>query len=214
MPTDKPYRHLVDHYEACLDKHGDTHLGVDWPNAADAARRYEVMLGVVRDGGLSGATLLDLGCGASHLYEHLAAKGAQNIVYTGFDLSERFVSLSRAKYPHLTYYCGDILDGGLDLPKFDYVVMNGLFTEKGHLSHDSMVLFWQDMLKAAWNRTSVGLAFNVMSTHVDWQRDDLFHLPMDTTAAFLGRELSRHLVIRQDYELYEYTTYVYREPFL
>mgnify|MGYP006179677761 CR=1 FL=1 len=30
---------LIDHYEACLDAHGDTHRGVDWPNAADASEQ-------------------------------------------------------------------------------------------------------------------------------------------------------------------------------
>lgn len=51
-----------------------------------------------------------------------------------------------------------------------------------------------------------------MSWHVDWQRDDLFHLPCDTLLAFLKAEVSRHVVLRADYGLWEYTTYVYREP--
>jgi hypothetical protein len=50
-----------------------------------------------------------------------------------------------------------------------------------------------------------------MSHHVDWQRDDLFHLPFDTLAAFLRTEVSRHFLFRADYGLYEYTVYVYRE---
>jgi hypothetical protein len=48
-----------------------------------------------------------------------------------------------------------------------------------------------------------------MSKHVDWEREDLFHLPFDTLAAFLKQELSGNFVIRNDYGLYEYTTYVY-----
>ena len=212
MPKDKPYRHLVDHYESCLDQHGDTHLGVDWPNAADAARRYAVMLGVVRPDGPTPATLLDLGCGASHLQEYLQATGASHLTYAGMDLSEKFVALSRRKFPHLTYYCGDLLEIGPDVPTFDYVVMNGLFTEKRALSQAEMIRFWQDMLKVAWDHTTVGLAFNVMSSHVDWQREDLFHVAMDSTAAYVRQELSRHWTMRQDYGLYEYTTYVYREP--
>jgi hypothetical protein len=47
---------------------------------------------------------------------------------------------------------------------------------------------------------------------VDWERDDLFHLPMDILADFLSREVSRHFAIRADYGLYEYTVHVYREP--
>ena len=42
------YHTIIDHYEACLARHGDSHLGVDWPNAADAETRYRVMLDVIR----------------------------------------------------------------------------------------------------------------------------------------------------------------------
>ena len=68
------------------------------------------------------------------------------------------------------------------------------------------------MIAALHSRARIGLAFNVMTWHVDWQRDDLFHLPCDTLLAFLKAEVSRHVVLRADYGLWEYTTYVYREP--
>ena len=42
------YQSIIEHYEACLARHGDSHLGVDWPNAADAETRYRVMLDVIR----------------------------------------------------------------------------------------------------------------------------------------------------------------------
>lgn len=35
MTGGERYRSIVDHYEACLEKHGDSHLGVDWPNPKD-----------------------------------------------------------------------------------------------------------------------------------------------------------------------------------
>ena len=56
----------------------------------------------------------------------------------------------------------------------------------------------------------VGIAFNVMSKQVEWERDDLFHLPFDVLADFLTSELSRNFIFRHDYGLFEYTTYVYR----
>ena len=49
-----------------------------------------------------------------------------------------------------------------------------------------------------------------MSKHVDWERDDLFHLPFDDLARWLVASVSRNIVIRADYGLYEYTVYVYR----
>ncbi|MGZ5028361.1 MAG: hypothetical protein ACXWE9_12445, partial [Methylobacter sp.] len=68
------YQSIIEHYEACLAKHGDSHLGVDWPNRRDAEKRYAVMLGVIRQR-RPGLTLLDFGCGASHLYAFLQQSG-------------------------------------------------------------------------------------------------------------------------------------------
>lgn len=54
------------------------------------------------------------------------------------------------------------------------------------------------------------MAFNVMSKNVDWEREDLFHMPLDELSAFLTSSISRNFIIRNDYGLYEYTVYVYR----
>lgn len=209
--AEKKYLEIVEHYESCLQRHGDTHLGVDWPRAEDVATRYRVMLEVVRGQAPTGSvSLLDFGCGAAHLYEHILATGLAGIEYSGLDLSERFVALSRAKFPQRTFYCVDLLENGAGVPVFDYVVMNGVFTIKGGLTFEEMTAYFERLLKAAWAKTDRGLAFNVMSKHVDWERQELFHLPFDTLAGFLVRELSRNFVVRSDYGLYEYTTYVYR----
>jgi SAM-dependent methyltransferase len=214
---DKKYLDIVAHYESCLEQYGDTHLGVDWPKAEDVATRYRVMLDVMRPEDVAASrasgrklSLLDFGCGASHLYEHMRARGFEHVEYAGLDLSEKFVALSRRKYPSNEYFCLDVLDDEARLPEFDYVLMNGVFTEKKGLSFDEMFAYFKRLLVKVFARARVGVAFNVMTKHVDWERDDLFHLPFDTLAAFLKKELTRHFVFRNDYGLYEYTTYAYR----
>lgn len=205
------YRSIVAHYERCLARHGDTCQGVDWPNGADAAKRYGVMLDVIRSPIAGRPTLLDFGCGASHLYEYLIATGREGeLSYSGLDLSPRFIALSQQKFPHLPYYCQDLLTGSSALPCFDYIVANGVFTEKCTLSFEEMLTYFQGLISILFEKTRVGLAFNVMSTQVDWERTDLFHVPFDVMAELLVRHASRHFVFRHDYRLYEYTVYVYR----
>lgn len=208
-----PYLELVEHYEACLAAHGDTHRGVDWPDADDATTRYRVMLGLL-DGRPrpADASLLDFGCGAGHLVDHLRRHGPGHVRYLGADLSPRFIDLCRTKFPDLDFRCVDVLREPDALPTADFIVANGVFTEKRSLSWDAMWEHTRRMIAALHSRARIGLAFNVMSWHVDWQRDDLFHLPCDTLLAFLKAEVSRHVVLRADYGLWEYTTYVYREP--
>ena len=213
MSTEPGYHSIVQHYEACLERHGDTHAGVDWPNAADADKRYRVMLDVVREPETA-VSLLDFGCGAAHLVEHMQKRQLEQkltqIAYAGLDASPKFTALCQHKYPALPFYCMDVLQDHAALPMFDYVVMNGVFTEKRELSQDAMWAYFTQLITLMFAKTQRGLAFNVMSKAVDWERDDLFHLSADVLINFLTKNLTRNFVIRNDYGLYEYTTYIYR----
>jgi SAM-dependent methyltransferase len=209
--NDKNYLKIISHYEACLDQYGDTYRGVDWPNPQDALVRYQVMLDLIRrQDRNSSVSLLDFGCGASHLYDYILANGHDYIEYSGLDISEKFIDLSKQKYPQTNYFCMDILHTDMQLPAFDYFVLNGVFTEKRELSHDEMWEYFKRVILKIFPLVKIGISFNVMSSHVDWEREDLFHLPIDKLAAFLVKEVSRDFVIRNDYQLYEYTTYIYR----
>jgi SAM-dependent methyltransferase len=211
--TTSDYHELIDHYEACLEKHGDTHRGVDWPNEADALKRYRVMLELVatpRPGNRT--TLLDFGCGAGHLLDYLRATHSEAIEYLGLDASPKFVALCQQKFPGVDFFLQDILADDTPLPAVDYAVLNGVLTEKRGLSQEKMLDYAAKLLERVFASVRVGMAFNVMSWHVDWRRNDLFHVPFDTMAELVRERLSPHYRFRADYGLYEYTTYVYREP--
>jgi SAM-dependent methyltransferase len=208
---DKAYMEIVRHYESCLDEHGDSHLGVDWPKAEHVPVRHRVMLDVMRYSPPSRprVSLLEFGCGTSHLYEYMREEGITHVDYTGLDISEKFVALSRRKFPENTYVCVDVLREDDALPRFDYVVVNGVFTIKRNLPFTQMFEYFKEVIRRVSAITNIGFAFNVMSEHVDWKRDDLFHLPFDALATFLTAEISRDFIFRNDYRLYEYTTYVF-----
>ncbi len=87
---------------------------------------------------------------------------------------------------------------------------NGTFTEKRDLSQEEMMDFFTSVIKKLWNKCNKGIAFNLMSKHVDWERKDLFHVSLDELGWFLKNNLSRNFIIRNEYGLYEYTTYVYK----
>jgi SAM-dependent methyltransferase len=205
------YLEIVEHYESCLERHGDTHLGVDWPNARDVERRYDVMLDMIPLDAPETITLLDFGCGAAHLYEHIGKRRLHHrFAYSGLDLSPKFVAFCRQKFPSVPFYCLDLMQADAGLPQFDYVVMNGVLTEKLTLSEADMLDYFQVLLPRVFAKARTGLAFNVMSKQVEWERPDLFHLSFDVLASFLTKMLTRNFIIRHDYRLYEYTVYVYR----
>ena len=78
------------------------------------------------------------------------------------------------------------------------------------LSYEEMFSFMTETVSALFESARCGIAFNVMTKDVDWERDDLFHVPLAEMAEFVA-QLSRRYTIRQDYGLFEYTTYVYKE---
>lgn len=202
------YIKIIEHYEECLDKYGDCHLGVDWPKLSDVYKRYEVMLGIANYN--STTTILDFGCGASHLYEYIIKNNLKNIVYSGLDISNKFIELCESKYDNVQYYCVDILKDTKFATKFDYVLMNGVFTEKRDLTYEEMLNYFKKLIMRVYSLCNKGIAFNVMSKNVDWEREDLFHLSLDELTKFITKHITRNFVIRNDYGLYEYTVYIYK----
>ncbi|MCR5702858.1 MAG: class I SAM-dependent methyltransferase [Lachnospiraceae bacterium] len=212
------YKDIVSHYEHCFQKHGDNCKGVDWPRQDDVFTRYDVMLDVIRFDPMCNSTgntetvsdidILDFGCGLGHLYDYIQSSN-QTIGYTGLDISDLFADECRKKYPGVEFLCKDILKEDLER-NYSYIIMNGVFTEKVSLSYDEMKDYFERMIKRVFEYADRGIAFNVMSKDVDWERDDLFHLPLNELSSFLCRDISRNYIVRNDYGLYEYTVYVYK----
>jgi SAM-dependent methyltransferase len=200
--------------EEDLIKYGDNFRGVGYTKSPEeAAERYALMLGVVREQHTP-VTILDLGCGLGHLLDFIESHADhRHLRYVGLDISAKYLDAARARHRQHEFILMDVLEDNEKLPIFDYVVLNGVFNYRGPIERSVMLRYWQQLTMTAYRHCRLGIAFNVMSTLVDWERDDLFHLSFDVMAGFVGKHLSRHFVIRHDYQAYEYTTYVYRQPF-
>jgi SAM-dependent methyltransferase len=204
------YKSIVSFYEGCFEQYGDGPNGHHWPNLEDLEKRYNTMLSVIKDPNQKN-TLLDFGCGSAMLYGHILENFPDaKIEYSGLDLSPKFIEAAKVKFPKINFLCFDVLQTPKDLQNFDYIVMNGVFTERINLTFDEMWDYFKKMIRTVFIKANKGIAFNVMSKQVDWEKDFLFHLPLDMLAFFLSKELTRNYVIRNDYGLYEYTTYVYK----
>lgn len=210
---------ITGHYERCLAEAGASPRGVDWPNGRDLEARFAVQLGLL-DGVSKGGVpegrkpaLLDVGCGPGLLLDYLAATGrAGTVDYAGVDLSPAMIEAARRRWPDAQFSVRNIVTEPLEPLSVDVVLMNGVLTERLDLPQQTMEAMAQGLIQAAFATARVGIAFNVMSDHVDWHRDDLFHWPFDDIARFLTRSVSRHYTLRADYGLYEYTVFVWRSP--
>lgn len=199
-------------YDSRLREHGDSALGVHWPNEEDRRTRYDVMLDVIEPSVALPVTFVDLGCGTGGLLGHLQAQGDPGVRYRGADSSALALSYARQNYPDGEFETFDIGDTDADFERLacDYLVANGLFTVLFDASYAQMWQLLERTVRGAWPFVRRGIAFNLMSKAVDWERDDLFHVPMDDVARLLHELAGRRVRFRADYGLYEYTAYAFR----
>jgi SAM-dependent methyltransferase len=205
------YHALKEHYERKLQEYGPNSKGMDWPNPEDLEKRFKILSGVIKFEGNVKTSLLDLGCGVGLFIPFLSEnKILDKLNYKGVDISEKMIEAAKILHPTFDFELRDILQSPFESESFDYIIMNGLLTEKQSMSQLEMTKFAQDIIQTSFKICNQGLSFNVMSSHVDWKRDDLFHWELDNLVAFLVKSCTRNIKIHMDYGLYEYTVYLYK----
>ena len=177
-----------EYYESALAEFGDDPRGVNWRDAESQELRFQVLAGI---GDFTGRRVHDVGCGLAHMAEWLKR---ENIVceYVGSDISEKMIAAAATHAPPpAELHVADIMSGPEEpWMGADYVVNSGVFTVRSSVPE--------------------GIAFNLMSSYVDYRDDHLFYENPQAILDFCVAELSRKVVIRHDYPLWEYAVYVYR----
>lgn len=193
-----PIHVIKKHYEKCFAKYGDSAKGMDWPNEKDSIIRYKVMLEIIDK---IPSRLMDFGCGTARIVKYIP----DGIDYVGVDINSDALDVARNKYPELTF------SDGKKLPQVDYIIANGIFTEKITLSHSEMWVYTQKTLDELWKHCNRKMAVNFISTSVEWCRLDLFHLDIEECVKWIVKH-TKNYTIRCDYAnkygLYEYTIYM------
>jgi SAM-dependent methyltransferase len=187
---------------------------MDWQCENENNMRFQILSGIFGFKNTNfQCSVLDFACGTSAFYEFLKLEPKfKNFSYTGLDINNELIECARQKYPQNKYFSGDILhDKSIIKEKFDYVIINGLFTQKLDLSDSEMFSFWKDIISSLWNHCNKGIAFNSMSQFVDYKRDGNYHLEIGSAGEFLKDNISNNFLIRNDYNLYETTFYIFRD---
>ena len=205
---DEVTRRFKNHYEHCFDKHGATAKGVDWRDTETANMRYQKMLNVLVNPS-NRASLLDVGCGFAGLLSYLNEQKL-SIDYTGIEVAKNMLSYSREAFPHNQFIEADILSHQFNC-KYDYVVCNGILTQKLTASQSSMTEYMEKLINTMFEVCNLGIAFNLMSDRVNFKVDNLFYKSPEELLTFCLDNLSRHIKIDHAYPMYEYTVYLYKE---
>lgn len=200
------------HYARTFAEHGASPEGVDWgPDPADHRLRLGRMLAVAEIGRQPDAaqSLLDVGCGYGSLLDEMKARGL-DLSYTGIDICGAMIDIARAHHPDAEWLVADILQMTGDR-SYDYAVCNGILTLKLTVSQRDMDAFLKAVVTRMFRIARVGIAFNVMTTHVNYTAPNLYYRNPAELLAWCMSELTPRVRLDHAYPLFEYTLYLYHE---
>jgi SAM-dependent methyltransferase len=208
--TSKLRQHYGDAYQA----HGATSKGVDWGHdEARLALRYDKMLAVTHappmPPGDAPPSLLDVGCGYAGLLTHAKARGIA-LSYTGIEAVGDMLAAARAAHPDARLVEGDVLELNDADASYDYVVCNGILTQKLDTPGLQMDQFAGQLIRKMFSLARVGIAFNVMTTKVNFFANNLYYRNPAELLSWCLTEVTPSIRIDHSYPLYEYTMYLYR----
>lgn len=202
---------LKEHYEAIFSTNGPSARGVDW--GSDEAKlhlRYAKMLAVIQEDCRAVPSLLDVGCGFGGLLGYARSRGIV-LDYTGIDVAENMIDWARSSFKNAQFICGDFLECKFSR-KFDYVVCNGILTQKLDIPGIVMDQFAAKLIRKMYSLCERGIAFNVMTTKVNFFSNNLYYRSPVELLAWCLNEITPYFRVDHAYPLFEYTVYLYRCP--
>jgi len=208
------------HYSETFKKYGATSKGVYCGSNLDVNVRYQKMIKVLDSDYEKPAgkpSLLDLGCGWGGLYKYCLLNDF-NVDYTGIDVVESMIEYGKKKFINGNFFVGNALD--LDFKnKFDYVVGNGLLPLIINNNIPQTEKYVKKLIRKMFEICKYGIAFNLMSSRVNYMADKLYYTSPVEILNFCLDEISPRVRLDHSYtclnrksgKLFEYTVYIYKD---
>lgn len=198
-------------YTGNLTEHGAGAQSVGWRDEDSQELRFRKLAYVVDAavGPDRGVTVADLGCGYGAMFRFLDdLLGPRLARYVGYDLSQEMLDTARQTIddPRATWVHGGELQEDCDL-----AFVSGTFNVRLEAPEEEWRGFIHDTLRQLASHSRLGIAFNLLTSYVDWREDHLFYGDPHEFFDFCRRELSPRVTLLHDYPLWEWTMAVVLE---
>ena len=206
--TDKE---LVSHYKELFDRYGFSSNAVQYRDEQSHFARFQELTKISSEL----HSVLDIGAGLGHFYQYLRNDGFSG-KYLGLEVVEEFVEsanrlMKKDKDAEVQLF--DVNSG--EFPTgYQYGFVSGVFNN--HRENAQEFMF--DTLKKLWTACEEGMAFNVLSSYVDYFDNELFYIDPEKVFTFLKKELKGHTAMFHDYVTiengypYDVTFFVRKQP--
>ena len=191
-------RETLARYDARLDKFGHDPRTLGWSKLQHTLR-YEILLSYWK---LSGADLLDFGCGFGDMYAYCQTTGRSEVRYHGIDLNPRLIAEGLKRYPGADLAVCDAVAKGLPA-SYDVIVASGLYNFRLKDNWGFIAETFR-MFAAGCRR---GFSANFLTNRTDFEDANLYYAD-PCTVLDLCYKYSRRVVLRQDYMPFEFTVFV------
>jgi len=201
---------LKKHYKNLLAKHGPSPEAVQHINKESQYKRFEVLSQI--DSELN--SVIDLGCGLGDMFQYLDSNNFKG-KYLGLDFMPEFIALSTenfSEHQNTQFKTFDLMSEKIPTG-FDYILLSGVFNNNQQNNEEFMLT----TIKKMFESCEKGIAFNAMSTYVDFQDNNLYYSDPLKIFDYCKRNLTRRVVLKHDYLVkegsipFEYTIFLYKE---
>lgn len=198
-------KEIINIYETRLRKYGDSVRTMGWRDKEQQCLRFKILAEI---GDLNGTRILDVGCGFGDFYEFLIKRSIK-VDYTGYDISHRIIEVAKSKHPEIKskFKVKDILRERTN-ERFDYVMESGILNRR--ISDN--IKYAKKIIARMFELCKIGVAVNMMTNYVDYKEDSLYYYSPEEMFKFC-KSLTKGVVLRHDYPLYEFTLYLYKKSF-
>jgi SAM-dependent methyltransferase len=193
-------------YKRLYSQHGDSPETVRYSSKESQYARFDSLIGIAN---LSGQRLLDFGCGLGHFSEYLIHKKIKPLKFTGVDIIPEFLEKNKQKFPNNSF----ILPSQIAQENYDYGIISGVFNDKSNKSRD----FWKKTIIEVFKHCEKGIAFNMMSTYVEYEDKNLFYEKPEYVFSYIKRNLTPFVTLRHDFQTkentipFEFVIYAYKK---
>ena len=193
-------RQIIANYRELLLLHGDGPEVGQWSREGQLFR-FERLIQVAD---LTGCSVLDLGCGIGDLYSYLRERFGK-LAYSGVDIVPEIIEFAAKRYPDAHFHCQDVTEQPLP-QRYDYVLISGMFNN----AVPDCTAFLQEMISAGYGMCDKGLAFNFISSYVNYVSPEMaYHQPAEVLE-YVIRNLTHRVRMDHHYERCEVAVFAYR----
>lgn len=198
---------VKDLYEQNLKQHGVSSQAVGWRDADSQMLRFEQLSKMI-DPPSAPFTMADLGCGYGAYYTWLRDNGYNVTEFFGYDISAEMLNVAREQ---VTDAGTHFIESDHVETTADYVTTSGIFNVRFNKSDEEWTRFICATLDNMFAQCRKGIAFNVLSSYVDWKEDHLYYADPAFFFDYCKKNHSRFVTLLHDYPLWEWTIFV-RKP--